>query len=84
MANHNLDKYVEAAMRYIQIEMDEESPFENLRFFGTIPQCVGVIGTGSSVEECTNDTRVALEGWIDVGRRFGDTFPVIDGININL
>lgn len=79
-------KYVEAAMRYIEIRrnVEEWSEIPDQRFIGSIPPCKGVIGIGETEETCRHDTREALEGWIDSALDFGDRLPIIDGIYIDV
>ena len=79
-------KYVEAAMRCIEIRrnVEECSEFPDQRFIGSIPPCKGVIGIGETEETCRQDTREALEGWIDSPLDFSDPLPVIDGIDIDV
>lgn len=74
-----LTEYVQAAMRHAHYEL-----MENGRFFGRIPPCQGAWGEGATLEECREDLREALEGWIMVGLRHGDSFEVIDGIDLNV
>jgi len=73
-----LTEYIQAAMRQAHYEL-----MENGRFFGKIPPCPGAWGEGATLEECPEDLREALEGWILVGLRHGDNLPVLDGIDLN-
>lgn len=79
-----LTEYINAAMRYAEIEENPEGDeYPSQRFMGTIPQCRGVIGIGHTEEECIADTRESLEGWIVLGLKHGDELPTIDGLAIN-
>jgi predicted RNase H-like HicB family nuclease len=79
-----LTQYIEAALRYIEIEESEDGDeFPDQRFIGTIPPCQGVIGIGSTREACIADTRESLESWILVSVRNGLDLPTIDAIDIN-
>ena len=73
-----LTDYIRHAMRHAHYEV-----MENRRFFGSIPQCRGVWGEGATLEECRDELDTALESWIVVGLRHGDTLPVIDGLDLN-
>ena len=73
-----LTEYVRQAMRRAHYEL-----MENGRFFGSIPECRGAWGEGTTLEECREELRSALEAWIIVGLRHGDHLPVIDGIDLN-
>jgi predicted RNase H-like HicB family nuclease len=75
-----LTQYIEAAMRHAVIEFDEGDDC----WYGEIPPCCGVLGMGSTEEECRKDTQEVLEGWIIVGLRFDDTLPVINGVDLNV
>lgn len=74
-----LTDYIQRAMRRARYEL-----MENGRFFGSIPECRGVWGEGATLEECREELEAALESWIIVGLRHGDTFPLIDGIDLNV
>ncbi|MBX2997574.1 MAG: hypothetical protein KF893_03615 [Caldilineaceae bacterium] len=79
-----LTQYIEAALRYIEIEESEDGDeFPDQRFIGTIPPCRGVIGIGATREDCIADTRESLESWILVSVRNGLDLPTIDAIDIN-
>jgi predicted RNase H-like HicB family nuclease len=79
-----LTQYIEAAMRHIEIEENEDGDqYPDQRFIGTIPQCQGVIGIGATVEECRQDTQDVLGEWILVRVKSGHMLPVIDGIDVN-
>jgi predicted RNase H-like HicB family nuclease len=79
-----LTQYIEAALRYIEIEESEDGDeFPDQRFIGTIPPCRGVIGIGATREACIADTRESLESWILVSVRNGLELPTIDAIDIN-
>ena len=71
-------QYIKAAVELAEFEL-----MENGRYFATIPPCEGVWAEGASVEECRAELPGVLEGWIIVGLRHGDQFPVIAGIDLN-
>ena len=73
-----LTAYIQHAMRHAHYEV-----MENGRYYGAIPQCRGVWGEGATLEECRDELEAALESWIVVGLRHGDTLPVIDGLDLN-
>ena len=73
-----LTEYIEHAMAHAHYEL-----MENGRFFGTIQPCKGAWGEGTTLEECREELRGALESWLMVGLRHGDLLPVIDGIDLN-
>jgi predicted RNase H-like HicB family nuclease len=73
-----LTEYIQRAMHHAHYEI-----MENGHYFGSIPQCQGVWAEGKSLEECPEELAAALESWIVVGLRHGDTLPVIDGLDLN-
>lgn len=73
-----LTQYIQAAMRRAHYEL-----MENGRFFGSIPVCAGAWAEGDTLESCRDELQSVLEDWILIKARFGDTFPVIDGVDIN-
>ena len=50
---------------------------------GHIPQCVGVVSFGSTIEECRVSLRSVLEDWILVGVKLGHPLPIIDGLDMS-
>jgi predicted RNase H-like HicB family nuclease len=52
-------------------------------FSGKISQCPGVIAFGETLSECQQELQDAIEGWLIVKIRHGDTLPVISRINLN-
>jgi predicted RNase H-like HicB family nuclease len=73
-----LTEYTGAAMREAHYELMEDK-----RFFGDIPACDGCWADGSTLEECRENLRHALDAWVIVGLRFGHVLPVIAGIDLN-
>ena len=56
---------------------------EDGAFSGRIPQCIGVIAFGPTLQECELELRSTLEDWILVGLKLGHTLPVINDIDLN-
>jgi len=54
-----LTKYIEAAMKKAHYELIEDGTF-----WGNIPGFQGVWGNGPTLEECREDLRGGLEGWL--------------------
>ena len=73
-----LTKYICAAMHEARYEL-----MENGRFFGSIPACEGCWADGTTLEECRDELESVLEDWMAVKLRFGDTMPVVGGIDLN-
>ncbi|MGA2174196.1 MAG: type II toxin-antitoxin system HicB family antitoxin [Verrucomicrobiota bacterium] len=74
-----LTDYIQRAMHHAHYEI-----MENGRFFGSIPECRGAWGEGSTLEECREELAEAFEAWIMVALRHGDSLPVMDGIDLNV
>lgn len=73
-----LTEYIEAAMARATYEILEDGVF-----CGNIPSCWGVVAFAKTLAECEKELRAVLEGWLLLGLQFGDTLPVIDGIDLN-
>ena len=73
-----LTEYIEAAMRHAKYEILEDNTY-----YGEIPECNGVLANQDTLEDCRDDLRGALEGWILLHLQDGAELPVIEGININ-
>jgi predicted RNase H-like HicB family nuclease len=57
---------------------------EDGNYSGKIPQCPGVLAFAETLYNCEQALRSALEGWLIVKIRHGDTLPVIRKINLNV
>jgi predicted RNase H-like HicB family nuclease len=74
-----LTDYIREALRLAHYEL-----MENGNFFGTIVPLKGLWAEGKTLEECRQELQSALEDWMMLKLRFGDTdFPVLNGIDIN-
>lgn len=74
-----LTDYVREAMRLAQYEL-----MENENLFGIIPPLKGLWAEGKTRDECRHELQSALEDWMMLKLRFGDTdFPVLNGVDIN-
>ncbi|MBI2929540.1 MAG: type II toxin-antitoxin system HicB family antitoxin [Verrucomicrobia bacterium] len=73
-----LISYIQAAMRHAEFEQMEDG-----RWFGTIPVCPGLWADGDTTDQCREELQSALDDWIFVKVRHGDTIPLIDGVDIN-
>jgi predicted RNase H-like HicB family nuclease len=57
---------------------------EDATFAGRIPQCTGVVAFGKTLSACETELRSTLEDWIRVGLKLRHSFPIIDGIDLNM
>lgn len=73
-------EYLQAAMgKAVFKRIEDQEPV-----FGEIPVCPGVWATGQTTEECRKRLEEALEGWVLLGVRFGDSLPEIDGLRLEI
>jgi predicted RNase H-like HicB family nuclease len=68
-----LTEYIEEALRRAQYEIiNDEDPF-----YGEIPGFKGVWATGKTLEECRENLKDILEGWILLSVKKGLSLPRI-------
>lgn len=73
-----LTRYIQAAMHQAAYELLEDGTF-----YGEIPACQGVWSDADTLEACREELQDALEEWIALGLRLGNTLPTLASININ-
>jgi predicted RNase H-like HicB family nuclease len=78
MSQFIISDYIEHALAHAEYDKLEDGSFA-----GRIPECKGVIAFGSTLRDCQNELRSALEDWLLVGFRLGHALPVVDGIDLN-
>jgi predicted RNase H-like HicB family nuclease len=75
-----LSQYIQAAMRHARYEiLDDDGTF-----YGEIPPCRGVWANAPTLEGCREELQEVLEDWMLLAFHFGDSLPVIDGIDLNV
>ena len=72
-----LTEYIQAAMRRARYEI-----LEDHTFYGEISGFQGVFANAETLEDCREQLREVLEGWIVLGLRLGHPLPVVDGISL--
>ena len=72
-----LTEYIQAAMRRAQYEI-----LEDATFYGEITGFQGVYANAETLEDCREQLREVLEGWIVLGLRLGHPLPVVDGVSL--
>jgi Uncharacterized conserved protein len=71
-------EYIEAALSHAKYEIiDDDEPF-----YGEVPGLKGVWATGKTLEECRNNLREVIDGWIIVRLRKNMPIPPIGGHTI--
>jgi len=74
-----LTEYIRAALRRAQYEI-----LEDRTFYGEIPGFQGVYANADTLEDCREQLREVLEGWLVLGLRLGHPLPVVDGISLEI
>ncbi len=74
-----LTEYIHAAMRNAHYTVLPE----NEGYYGRIENIPGVWANCETLEECREELREVLEGWIVLGLEMGHPIPIIDNIDLN-
>jgi predicted RNase H-like HicB family nuclease len=71
-------EYVQAALRHARYEIlpDDGS------YYGAIPECNGVYANAETLEECREQLREVLDGWVLLRVHRNLPIPAIDGIEL--
>jgi len=73
-----ITEYIEAALARATYEIiQDEEPY-----YGEIPGLQGVWASGKTLEECRQNLKEVIEGWIIVRLRKGLSIPPLDGHRI--
>jgi predicted RNase H-like HicB family nuclease len=72
-----LTDYIRAALRHATYEKLGDGTY-----YGEIPETPGVWSNAETLEDCREELRSVLEGWILLGLRRGHQLPVIDGVDL--
>ena len=73
-----LTAYLDAALRSAHYELLPEDD----QFYGEVPLCNGVYATASTLEECREQLREALEEWVLFRVHRQLTLPVVAGVEL--
>jgi len=73
-------EYVQAGLRHAKYEIlpDDGS------YYGAIPECTGVYANAVTLEDCREQLREVLEGWVLLRVHRNLSLPAIDGIELNI
>ena len=71
-------EYSQAALRHAKYEIlpDDGS------YYGEIPECPGVYANATTLEDCRDELREVLDGWVLFRVHRNLPLPVIDGIEL--
>jgi predicted RNase H-like HicB family nuclease len=73
-----ITEYIDEALRRARYEkIDDEEPY-----YGEINELKGVWATGKTLEECRNNLKEVLEGWILVSIKKGLPIPKLGEFEI--
>ena len=72
-----LTDYIKVAMREATYEI-----LSDATFYGEIPGFQGVYANAGTLEDCREQLREVLEGWIVLGLQLGHQLPVVQGIDL--
>ena len=72
-----LSEYIQGAMRSACYEILEDGTF-----YGEIPGFQGVFANAEILEDCREQLREVLEGWIVLGLRLGHPLPIVNGVSL--
>jgi len=73
-------EYIHAALSQATYEMIEDDE----PFYGEVPQLRGVWAIGKTLEECRENLKGVIEGWIALRLRLGLDIPPINGLTIDM
>ena len=71
-------EYIEKALSHARYEIIEDDE----PYYGEVPELAGVYATGKTLEECRENLKEVIEGWIIVRLRRGLLIPMIDNCTI--
>lgn len=73
-----LTEYIDEALKIARYEIiDDEEPY-----YGEITELKGVWATGKTLEECRNNLKEVIEGWILISIKKGLTIPKLGDVEI--
>ena len=73
-----LPEYVDVALGKARYEIiDDDDPF-----YGEIPDLKGVWSSGKTLEECRQNLKEVVEGWILLSIKQSLPIPSLDGVEI--
>lgn len=73
------NEYLDKAMSYAQYEQIEDGSY-----FGRIPDFQGVWANMPTEQECRDELREVLEGWILLNIADHTSLPVVDGMTLEV
>ena len=74
-----LTEYIQAALAQARYELLEDGTY-----YGEIPACEGVYTNAPTLEECREELREVLEGWIVLGLRLGHKLPKMGKVKLEM
>ncbi len=72
-------EYIQEAMKRARYELiEDEEPY-----YGEVPELAGVWATGGTLEECRENLREVIEGWLMIRLQKGLRIPALGGNRLN-
>ena len=71
-------EYVEAGLRHARYEILAD----DCSYYGAIPECNGVYANAETLEDCRDQLREVLDGWVLLRVHRNLPLPAIDGIEL--
>jgi len=73
-----LTEYIDEALKIARYEIiDDEEPY-----YGEITELKGVWATGKTLEECRNNLKEVIEGWLLISIKKGLPIPKLGDVEI--
>jgi predicted RNase H-like HicB family nuclease len=73
-------EYIQAALRHANYEILADDG----TFYGAIPECPGVYANAATLEDCREQLREVLDGWVLLRVHRNLSLPAIDGIDLTI
>lgn len=70
-------RYIQLAMRHATFEI-----LDDQTFYGEIVGFQGVYANADTLEQCREELRSVLEGWVALGLRMNHLLPEVDGVRL--
>ena len=74
------EEYIEAALRGAKYEILRDEGV----YYGEIARCAGVYARARTLEDCREELREVLEGWVLLRIDRGLPLPALRGVDLNV
>ncbi len=73
-------QYLQVALRHARYEIHPDDG----SYYGAVPECPGVYANAQTLEDCREELREVLDGWVLFRVHRNLPLPVIDGIELTI